>query len=229
MKKLLLIVAIATTIVSCSYEAFDRLYYTDFTRYENSGILVSSITDYTGVPYVALGDIAVQSFDSGGFEAKTIDPQQALDKVVDVAKQKGANGVIGYSAHYTHSGNGRGYWYATGVAVRFENMPFPSTKTLHNEPQTQQKSTVELHKGEYDSLKQEQKIELARRTVDYLIANKMPFESWNLTGDTYFDIAQKRYIPQEEFQDKYGEDVRRAIELMYKDARKVKRKEVKHK
>lgn len=215
MKKLLLLAAIAATLAGCSYEAFDRLYYTDFTRYANNGVFVSSISDYAGSPYVALGDVAVQSFDSGDFNAKTLDPQQVLDKVVVLAKQKGANGVIGYSAHYSPGGKySRGYWYAKGVAVHFESMPV----VPH----------VEMVPVTLPTFGIEDKVDLAKRTVDYLMENDIRFVGWSARdGDLCFDISTKTHIPYGEFDKLYGENIRRAIEVMEKDARKAKKKAAK--
>ncbi len=230
MKKLLL-AAIAATLAGCSYEAFDRLYYTDFTRYAHNGIFVSSISDYAGLPYVALGDVAVQSFDSGGFDAKTLEPQEVLDKVVDVAKQKGANGLIGYSAHYTSGSKySRGYWYATGVAVRFETLP--SIPHINNLPivSTDKEQTVESSSQESDKFILEQRIEFAKRTTDYLIENNIRFLKWSvMDGDLCFDITTKTYIPYEKFDKLYGDDTRLVIEAMEKDARKEKKNAAKNK
>lgn len=216
MKKLLLLAAIAATLAGCSYEAFDRLYYTDFTRYANNGVFVSSISDYAGSSYVALGDIAVQSFDSSGFDFKTADPQEMLDKVVVLAKKKGANGVIGYSARYSPGGKERGYWYATGVAVHFESMPVvPHVETV----------PVAL-----PTFGIEDKAKLAKRTVDYLMENDIRFVGWSARdGDLCFDISTKTHIPYGEFDKLYGENIRRAIEVMEKDARKAKKKAARNK
>jgi len=58
-----------------------------------------------------------------------------------------------------------------------------------------------------------------------LIENKMRFIEWTPTdGDLYFDIAEKQHIPEKEFDEKYGDDTRYAIEMMYKDAKKAQRK-----
>ncbi|WP_289731272.1 hypothetical protein [uncultured Alistipes sp.] len=218
MKKLLLFAALTATLTGCSYPAYDTLYYTDFIRYANSGIFVSSITDYAGSPYVAMGDIAIQAFDSGDFNTASLDPQQVLDKVVVAAKQKGANGIIGYSSHYTPGSKySRGYWYASGVAVHFETMP-----TIPSDINISAAQGKNIYPIEYLDT---QKAEITQQTVDYLIANKMRFIEWTPTdGDLYFDIAEKQHIPEKEFDEKYGDDTRYAIEMMYKDAKKAQRK-----
>lgn len=225
MKKILLLAAVAATLTGCSYEAFDRIYYTDFTRYTNRGVFVSSVSDYAGEPYVAMGDIAIQAFDSGDFNTVSLNPQQVLDKVVAAAKQKGANGVIGYSSHYTPGSKySRGYWYASGVAVHFETIPTLS-KPKSTSTTVEGNQSIEYYPKEFDVFEENQKAEIAQQTVDYLIANKMRFVEWTaMNGDLCFDIIKKKYIPYKEFDKKYGEATRYAIEMMYKDAKKAQRK-----
>lgn len=226
MKKLLLFAALAATLTGCSYPAYDTLYYTDFIRYANSGIFVSSITDYSGSPYVAMGDIAIQAFDSGDFNTVSLNPQQVLDKVVAAAKQKGANGVIGYSSHYTPGSKySRGYWYASGVAVHFETIPTTPTIPISSAITISADQGNNIYPSEYIGYSDAQKAEIAQQTVDYLIANKMRFVEWTaMNGDLCFDIIKKKYIPYKEFDEKYGEATRYAIEMMYKDAKKAQKK-----
>lgn len=226
MKKILLLAAAAATLTGCSYEAFDKIYYTDFTRYTNRGVFVSSVSDYAGEPYVAMGDIAIQAFDSGDFNTVSLNPQQVLDKVAAAAKQKGANGVIGYSSHYTPGSKySRGYWYASGVAVHFETIPTTPTIPISSAITISADQGNNIYPSEYIGYSDTQKAEIAQQTVDYLIANKMRFVEWTaMNGDLCFDIIKKKYIPCKEFDEKYGEATRYAIEMMYKDAKKAQRK-----
>lgn len=231
MKKTLILAAIAATLAGCSYQAYDQLYYTDFTRYSKYGVFVSSIADYAGSPYIALGDIAIRAVDSGDFTPIPLEPQQVLDKVVAAAKQKGANGVLGYTAHYTPGGrNGRGYWYATGVAVKFEENSkiVKSADVLKYQLNEAPAPATADRTAEYDSLLQKQKEEIAKRTANYLIENKKRFIQWTpVDGDLYFDVVEKKYISEKDFDKKYGDDTRYAIEAMYKDLRKSQKKSTK--
>lgn len=173
-----------------------------------------------------MGDIAIQAFDSGDFNAVSLEPQQVLDKMVAAAKQKGANGVIGYSSHYTPGSKySRGYWYASGVAVHFEAIPTTPTIPIPSAITISADQGNNIYLSEYIEYSDTQKAEIAEQTVIYLITNKMRFVEWTaMNGDLCFDITKKKYITYKEFDEKYGEDTRYAIEMMYKDAKKAQRK-----
>ncbi|MDE6069605.1 MAG: hypothetical protein K2F92_01825, partial [Alistipes sp.] len=127
MKKLLLSVATSVLFSSCSFSAYDKIYdkiyYTDFTRYAYDNFFVSSITDYTGSPYVALGDITIEHYPGSGDKQELSDAQDMLDRLVRAAKNRGANGIIGYTCDLTMTKYGPSKWIASGVAVHFDKLP----------------------------------------------------------------------------------------------------------
>lgn len=127
MKKYYFLAALAALMVGCSYPAYQKMYYADFTKYAADSMLISSSAGYSGHPYVALGKIDFEFAPATGFKAKLIDPQlisdSMLDKVVQAAREKGANGVIGYSLQYIP-----GDKYSRRLQVSLSNSihcPFP--------------------------------------------------------------------------------------------------------
>ncbi len=62
----------------------------------------------------------------GPSAADDITPNKMLDMLVERAKTRGANGLIGVSIYGEVVANTRGVWEASGVAVKFEDVPLES-------------------------------------------------------------------------------------------------------
>ena len=202
----------------CSFSAYDKTYYTDFTRYAKDDFLVSSVTDYTGTPYVALGDIIIEHYPGNGDEQELSDAQDMLDKLVQAAKKRGANGIIGYTCDLTMTKYGPSKWTASGIAVHFDNLPNMSKTLLFDE-------NAEGGKNVEDDSRDEEIMNFAKQTVDYLIENDTKFIIWSaIYGDLYFDLNQKKHIIQKEFDAKYGENMGYTIDTMYRAVKKANRK-----
>ncbi len=191
---------------ACSLPAYEKLYYTDFTRYAHEDFFVSSLTEYTGNPYTALGNIAVEYYTgSGAGQQKPADSQNMLDRLVQAAKKVGANGIIGYSMSNKYDPK---KWIASGIAVHFDNPPYMPSNLVLVTPITPENTR-----------------DFAKETVDYLITNDIRFLIWpSANEEFYFDLDQNTHIPRKEFDTKYGEDVRNTIVSMYQKARKTQRK-----
>ncbi|MDE7078447.1 MAG: hypothetical protein K2O55_07770, partial [Alistipes sp.] len=178
MKKLLLFTIITTLLAGCaetsySYrQAHQKIYYTDYTRYVNSGILVSSSSDFTGYPYVSLGNITVQ-YEESSIQTDTsivsfddMTTQNMLDRLVLSAKMYGANGVINVKITYHPAAHRQSYWLATAETVFFDPLPpMPTFTQPAAQPSTPSRK------------------EFALRTVDYLLQNNMSFLQWNSSGE----------------------------------------------
>lgn len=216
MKKSLLLIATAVFSTACSFPAYEKLYYTDFTRYAHEDFFVSSLTEYTGNPYTALGNIVVEYYrGSGSGQQKPADSQDMLDRLVQAAKKVGANGIIGYSCHLTTASKySTSKWIASGTAVHFDNPPhIPDALPFDNK-------AVQVTTEDAKSF--------AQQTVDYLIANDIKFIIWSAAaGELYFDLGLKKHIPQKEFDTKYGENTAYTIDILYQKARKAQRKSAK--
>ncbi len=211
MKKSLLLIATAVFSTACSFPAYEKLYYTDFTRYAHEDFFVSSLTEYTGNPYTALGNIVVEYYrGSGSGQQKPADSQDMLDRLVQAAKKVGANGIIGYSCSSIGIEYDPAKWIASGIAVHFDNPPH----IPNNLPLVAPIDTPNA-------------MDFLQETVDYLIANDIRFLIWpSANEEFYFDLEQKTHIPRQEFDTKYGEDIRNTIVSMYQKARKAHRKSI---
>jgi hypothetical protein len=58
--------------------------------------------------------------------ADDITPNKILDMLVERAKTRGANGLIGVRIYRELDANKRPVWRASGVAVKFEDVPLES-------------------------------------------------------------------------------------------------------
>lgn len=218
MKKTRFLATITILFSSCSFPAYDNLYYTDFTRYANDDFFVSSVTDYAGAPYAALGDIIIEHYPGNGKQQEWSNTQDMLDRLVRAAKKAGANGIIGYTCHLTAENKYTPTkWIASGIAVHFDNLPnMPKTLLLEE--------TTENKVSQAAIVDKEEIANFAKQTIDYLIENDTKFIIWSAVhGDLYFDLNQKEHIPQQEFDAKYGEDAAYTIDMMYRNAKKAKR------
>lgn len=115
MKKLLLI-AICLIMVGCQYGR-TLFYATDYTQYNNHGFFVSPLENIEGYKYMPLSSIMIQeSSPKDGY----VDIM--LGKMVEYAKEKGANGLIGFKFHTSSISSGKisvPIWQATGIAIKF--------------------------------------------------------------------------------------------------------------
>jgi len=112
MKKLLLIVAVIVTLSGCNYPT-TRFFATDYTQYNEHGFFVSPLENIEGYKFMPISSIMLQE---SHMKAQYV--YRMLDKLVDFAKEKGADGLIGVKFSielYSHSP----VWCAEGIAVKF--------------------------------------------------------------------------------------------------------------
>lgn len=172
MKKYLFLTGVLCLLLSsCSYSVF---YYADFQKYAKSGFTVSSLSDFTGRSYVAIGDLTLET-------NKDLTYQEMLDQMVDKAKKIGANGLIGYDAkrYVTRYSSFR---VASGVAVVFD-------KPLSAVPEKIQKGI------RYDLAKA---LEDAKYKRIYLVV-----ENGAVVKEVY-DPDTEKYLTFRQFVSKYG-------------------------
>ena len=222
MKKLLhlaIIVIVQTGCTATAYhQSYQKVYYTDYTRYMNDGFLVSALSNFTGYSYISLGNIAVEYKEtsvqtvSSTFSFDDMTTQNMLDRLVASAKMYNANGIINVKIAYHPSTYRQSHWLATAEAVFFETMPpIPAFAQLITPPSTPSKK------------------EFALQTIDYLLSNDMGFLQWSSSGENmYFDLIDNQYIFQKEFDEKYGKDTRLAIEIMHRSTKKAQSKAAKN-
>lgn len=134
--KLLLLVFLAIFLNSCSPTYYqEKTTILDFREYTKQGFIISPTT--SGFEYMPISEINI-SFYPGGklteeFKGKRGIKKQELkyseyyyspsstrmlDKIVEEAKNMGANGIVGFKSSYIPGGKyGSGYWNICGVAV----------------------------------------------------------------------------------------------------------------
>lgn len=220
MKKVtpLLAVAAAFMFGGCSMSAYEAVYYTDYTRYMKQSFFVSALSDFNGYPYVSMGHIAIE-YGEPGFLTPSVDEtsQSILTRLVNAAKAVGANGVINVNiSHNMNPKSGQFYWFASGIAVRFETLPMmPHSADITLDASAQQV----LEESVFDVQK------WIDETISYLLENKMPFYKVLDTGQVgYFDIETQQYITTYAFVKKYGKEPKDALLAQYETAYKAKKK-----
>ena len=189
-------------ICGCSVQSYQKIYYTDYTRYINNGFVVSSLSDFAGHTYTALGDITVEYGEESTMVYTSISPkdntttQDMLDKLVGQAKNMGANGVIAVRITYHPQSGKQSYWLASGVAVKFDgvatcNSPFDEKITTSNK---------------YDL---EKALKMANERSIQLIAKSKK------DGQTvYLDPDKEIYLFRSDFIKKYGLAIIQQLEVI---------------
>lgn len=194
MKRIFALVIVAVSLSSCSMPAYTKFYQTDFTRYAKDGMYVTPFADYSGHAYSPVSDFTIEHF-IGGMGQESTDFQEMADVLVDAAKSVGANGIMNFKvqrSQYT--------WYASGTAVVFHDMPnkyvLPTTTAVAKDGVTVE-NAIPQYEGD----------ELIAQTVRYCLNNKIqPFscdKDWN---DTVYDLNIRRFIPEDMYKQKYGEN-----------------------
>lgn len=119
----ILIIILACVVSSCTFKPYTATYSIDFTRYMEEDFTVSSLADFTGRPYIALGNVIVEHYEGRDGLGHPIDPvtiQKMVDLLVEKAIAMGANGVISVNVtapiHQVSAS-----WFASGVAVKFKD------------------------------------------------------------------------------------------------------------
>lgn len=208
MKRLLILAIVAVSLSSCSMPAYTKFYQTDFTRYAKDGMYVTPFSDYSGHAYSPVSDFTVEHF-VGGMGQESTDFQEMADVLVSAAKSVGANGIMNFKVlkdNYT--------WYASGTAVIFADMPNRYALPVTTKDD---KYTGSNYQYEGD--------ELIAQTVLYCVSKEIqPFscdKDWN---DTVYDLNIRRYIPEDMYKQKYGENSVIVLEKAFKKALKGKKK-----
>ncbi len=109
-------------LAGCTRQAYMVRYATDYSAYINDGFLIFPSEAQPSHRYVAVASVAIEYGEEfGAGSADDVTPNSILDKLVEIAKTKGANGLIGVKIHRELDANKRPVWYASGVAVVFED------------------------------------------------------------------------------------------------------------
>ncbi len=199
-KQLAIFIASSYLFVGCAVQsAGDYFGYTDYTRYQRDGFFVSSIDDYSGSKYTALGDIeliATESTDAFGKSTKRQSAQVILDKMVAEAKKRGANGLIGFKSTRHSPSNGYPYHHATGVAILFEESPVAA-------PESEMPASSQQY-AQYDFSAAQAKMNngepLMSRTESDIVV--------------YYDPDTNQYLSASLFTQKYGQKVFMQLQSM---------------
>lgn len=217
MKRILTLFVVAAAMVSCSMPARTTVFYTDFTRYADEGVYVTPFSEYSGHSYRPIANLTVEHF-IGGYGQEDTNLQEMADALVELTKTAGANGIMDFKVNVENF-----TWYASGTAVIFDDMPnVTPTKggNTHVVESSKPAAPQTNYKGD----------ELILRTVVYCIEREIePFgisnKLWNNT--TVYDINARRYIDEELYNEKYGENASDALGKAYKTALKDARKKAK--
>lgn len=218
MKRIFAMVIVAMTLASCGSAPYTKLYYTDFTRYADEGVFVTPFADYSGHAYTPISDFTVEHY-IGGMGQEETNFQGMADALVNAAKSVGANGVMNFKVSKVDF-----TWFASGTAVHFTDMPnthaMPNSEVDGAGKPTKPATPQTNYKGD----------ELIKRTVAYCIEREIePFgisnKLWNNT--TVYDLNAKRYIDEELYNEKYGENASDTLYKAYKAAEKAARKKPK--
>lgn len=95
-------------------------------------IISTAVLDFpseaqTTYKYLPIASIAMEYGEEfGPGAADDITPNKILDMLVERAKTRGANGLIGVRIYRELDANKRPVWQASGVAVKFEDVPLES-------------------------------------------------------------------------------------------------------
>ncbi len=94
MKKLFYLAMVSLIIVSCSTtKETVKCNFEDFSPYQTEDFYVSSL-DYSGT-YTPVGEISIEAETCKNTSSKSHD--QLLKTAINMAKEKGANGLVNYS------------------------------------------------------------------------------------------------------------------------------------
>lgn len=217
MKRLLTLLIVALAMTSCSMPAKTTVYYTDFTRYANEGVYVTPFSEFSGHTYRPIANLMVEHY-IGGYGQEDTNLQEMADALVELTKTAGANGIMDFKVN-----NVNFTWYASGTAVIFDDMPSvaPTKGGNTHVVESGKPATPQInYKGD----------ELIKRTVAYCIEREIePFgisnKLWNNT--TVYDLNAKRYIDEDLYNKKYGENASEALYKTYKTALKETKKKSK--
>lgn len=114
-------------LTCCTYQAYTVRYSVDYAEYINSGFWIFPSEAQPTYKYLPIASIAMEYGEEfGPGAADDITPNKILDMLVERAKTRGANGLIGVRIYRELDANKRPVWQASGVAVKFEDVPLES-------------------------------------------------------------------------------------------------------
>lgn len=199
MKKLFFAFAVSL-LSSCAVQTPSMQEWSiDFSKYNSQGFYVSPFSQVEG-EYTPISTVGATC----RFNAylNTFSYSEILDKVVDMAKMKGANGLLGVQNRTYSDAQGWCYAEVEGVAVVLGDRPVTSNPhTVYNqEPERKNPLKVENSKYDYE----------AARKIGKPYIKKMDGEKY------YYDPETKGYISKEDFLSKYEELDLLTIEKLHK-------------
>ena len=122
-------------LTCCTYQAYTVRYSVDYADYINSGFWIFPSEAQPTYKYLPIASIAMEYGEEfGPGAADDITPNKILDMLVERAKTRGANGLIGVRIYRELDANKRPVWQASGVAVKFEDVPLESGFQSANNP-----------------------------------------------------------------------------------------------
>ena len=118
---------IVLCLTCCTYQAYTVRYSVDYADYINSGFWIFPSEAQPTYKYLPIASVAMEYGEAfGPSAADDITPNKMLDMLVERAKTRGANGLIGVRIYRELDANKRPVWQASGVAVKFEDVPLES-------------------------------------------------------------------------------------------------------
>lgn len=122
MKKLALFFIVAF-LSGCAYQAYIVKYSVEYDDYINNGFLIFPSEAQPAYKYIPIASVAMEYGEEfGPGVSDNITPNIILDMLVERSKANGANGLIGVRIYRKLDSDKRPVWYASGVAVKFENI-----------------------------------------------------------------------------------------------------------
>lgn len=217
MKRLFAILIVAVTMTGCSMPAKTTVYYTDFTRYANEGVYVTPFSEFSGHSYRPIANLTVEHY-IGGYGQEDTNLQEMADALVELTKTSGANGIMDFKVNKVNF-----TWYASGTAVIFDDMPSVAPVKGGNTHvvESSKPATPQTNYTGDELIQRTVEYCLERETEPFGISNKL----WNNT--TVYDLNAKRYIDEDLYNEKYGENASDTLYKAYKAAEKAARKKPK--
>lgn len=183
MKKLLLIPALSLLASCAVMTPYFSEWSIDYSRYNKQGFFVSPLTEVEG-EYTPIATVGT-TYRYGSY-SDAVSYSEILDKVVQSAIEKGANGLLGVKTRVYGDAQGWNYAEVEGVAVKFEGKLLP--QNYSSAPKTTESINEE---SKYDFFK----ANASGRTLRI----KKDGEPY------YYDPETKKYISEEEFLKIYPE------------------------
>lgn len=110
------------------YTPYITYHYFNYHRYIKDGMIVSPSFEYSGYKYIPLHRITVEI----GINGRDKNPSEELmvNELVERAKNKGANGVIGVDIKFQPASKSQPQprFLASGLAVKFDDSIFDSVE-----------------------------------------------------------------------------------------------------